>query len=126
MVIFIFSSFLSANLIQGEKMKYIVVLLVSWVLLFGTWVEVYAWHLGKPVTPYGDFCPQCAKYGACKTIMTHEDSKKAMIDYYHEKGLNVELEKKSGRFIRAKIKEEEKVIDIIIFDRRTGRIRSIY
>jgi len=58
--------------------------------------------------------------------MTHEDAVKAMTDYYHEKGLNVELENKGGRFIRAKIKEDNSVIDIIIFDRRTGRVRSIY
>ncbi len=111
---------------EGNYMKYIAVFLLTCTLLFGIWFEVHAWRFGKPVTPYGDFCPRCAKYGSCKTIMTHEDSKKAMIDYYQEKGLNVELEKKGGRFIRAKIKEDDKVIDIIIFDRRTGRIRSIY
>jgi len=58
--------------------------------------------------------------------MTHEDAEKAMTDYYHEKGLNVELENRSGRFIRARIKEENRVIDVIIFDRKTGRVRSIY
>lgn len=107
-------------------MKYTVVFLGIWALLFGTGFEVHAWPTGKPVTPYGDFCPQCAKYGSCKTIMTHEDAKRAMMEYYHEKGLNVELEDRDGRFIRAKIKDESSVIDIIIFDRRTGRVRSIY
>lgn len=107
-------------------MKYASVFLIILAVLLGVWFEVYAWRIGRPVTPYGDFCPACTKYGSCKTIMTHDDAKKAMIDYYREKGLNVELEKKRGRFIRAKIKEEDKVIDIIIFDRRTGRVRSIY
>jgi hypothetical protein len=87
-----------------------------------------AWPPGKPVTPYGDFCDQCTKYGTCKSIMTHEAAKKAMLNYYHKKGFRVELVKKRGRFIRAKVKEKEKgkVVDVIIFDRRTGRIRSIY
>ncbi len=88
--------------------------------------EVLAWKRGKPVTPYGDFCPRCTQYGNCETTMSHEDAKKAMIDYYHKKGLAVELERKRGRFIRAKIKEKNEVIDVIIFDRRTGRVRSIY
>jgi len=107
-------------------MKYLYVLLIILALLSGSWCSAYAWRYGKPVTPYGDFCPRCTKYGSCKTIMTHEDAVKAMTDYYHEKGLNVELENKGGRFIRAKIKEDNSVIDIIIFDRRTGRVRSIY
>jgi hypothetical protein len=58
--------------------------------------------------------------------MSHDDAKKAMLDYYNKKGLAVEIEQKRGRFIRAKIKDEDKVVDVIIFDRRTGRIRSIF
>lgn len=58
--------------------------------------------------------------------MSHEDAKNAMSEYYQKKGLNVELEKKRGRFIRANIKAKNNVIDVIIFDRQTGRIRSIY
>lgn len=108
-------------------MKYLAVLIVLLFLLGGTFSEVHAWRRGKAVvTPYGDFCPQCTKYGNCKTIMSHDDSKKAMVNYYQKKGLGVELERKRGRFIRAKIKDKDKVIDVIIFDRRTGRVRSIY
>ncbi|MBI5664193.1 MAG: hypothetical protein HZC49_03740 [Nitrospirae bacterium] len=102
------------------------VFIVVLTLLLVTWSGVYAWRTGKPVTPYGDFCPHCTNYGSCKTIMSHEDARKAMINYYQEKGLNVELENKRGRFIRARIKEQNRVIDVIIFDRRTGRVRSIY
>ncbi len=88
--------------------------------------EVFALRHGKPVTPYGDFCPRCSHYGICRHIMSHGDAKKAMLDYYHKKGLLVEIENKRGRFIRAKIKNNDEVVDVIIFDRRTGRIRSIY
>ncbi|UCD35857.1 MAG: hypothetical protein JSU90_03225 [Nitrospiraceae bacterium] len=95
-------------------------LLAAYPMMAGAWVK------DRPVTPYGDYCPQCTKYGTCKTIMSHEDAKKAMLNYYDQKGLSVEMEKKEGRFIRAKVKEKNKVIDVIIFDRRTGRIRSIY
>ncbi len=104
--------------------------LIAWLIILasfpGSMSEALAWPLGKPVTPYGDFCPRCTEYGYCKSIMSHEDARKAMLDYYHKKGLNVELEKISGRFIRARIKDKGNVVDVIIFDRRTGRIRSIY
>ncbi|MBL7031648.1 MAG: hypothetical protein ISR97_00510 [Nitrospira sp.] len=88
--------------------------------------EAFARHPKKPVTPYGDFCPKCSEYGNCKTPMGHEDAKRAMFDYYHKKGLSVEIMRKRGRFIKAKVKDKNDVVDVIIFDRRTGRIRSIY
>jgi hypothetical protein len=47
-------------------------------------------------------------------------------DYYNKKGLNVEIRKKGGRFIRARIYDKIGTVDIIIFDRHTGRIRSIF
>lgn len=107
-------------------MKYIAVFGTLLVLSFWTFSEIHAWHHDKPVTPYGDFCPHCTKYGVCKTAMSHEDAESAMSEYYQKKGFNVELEKKRGRFIRANIKAKDNVIDVIIFDRQTGRIRSIY
>jgi Pyruvate/2-oxoacid:ferredoxin oxidoreductase delta subunit len=107
-------------------MKLLTFFIVTLLISVGFLPEVTAWRQKNPVTPYGDYCPRCTKYGNCKNIMSHEDAKKAMLDYYHKKGLGVELEKKRGRFIRAKIKENDRVIDIIIFDRQTGRVRSIY
>lgn len=89
-------------------------------------LDALALHHRRPVTPYGDLCPRCNQYGICKSPMSNEDVQKALIDYYDKKGLIVEVEIKRGRFIRAKIKDDEKVVDVIIFDRRTGRIRSIY
>ncbi len=107
-------------------MKYSTALIVILVILSAPLSEVYAGHNVMPVTPYGDFCPLCTKYGICKSAMTHEDAKKAMLDYYHKKGFNIELEKKRGRFIKVKVKEKDKVVDVIIFDRMTGRMRSIF
>lgn len=86
----------------------------------------FAWHLEKTVTPYGDVCPQCGNYGTCKSVMTDYDAENALNDYYKKKGLKVEIEKISGRFIKAGIYNKEGIVDIIIFDRKTGRIRSIY
>lgn len=107
-------------------MRYTTALIIVWAVSLVTSSDAFAWPQKQPVTPYGDFCPRCTQYGNCKTIMSHEDAKKAMLDYYRKKGLAVELERKKGRFIKAKIKRKNEVVDVIIFDRRTGRIRSIY
>ncbi len=98
--------------------------IVSLLVLLVTGVP--AWSQRKSVTPYGDFCPQCGNYGTCQTIMTDYDAEKALKDYYSKKDLNVEIEELGKRFVRAKIRDKDGVVDIIIFDRETGRIRSIY
>ena len=106
------------------RLVYFLILIVS--LLCLSVSGVLAWPQGKQVTPYGDFSPQCGKYGTCNTIMTDYDAEKALRDYYNQKGLNVEIAKKGGRFIRARIYDKIGIVDIIIFDRHTGRIRSIF
>jgi len=95
-------------------------------LLQLTALDAFAWSEGTPVTPYGDFCPQCGKYGTCNTIMTNYDAEKALKDYYDRKELEVEIQDAGERFIKARIHDAQGIVDIIIFDRRTGRIRSIY
>jgi hypothetical protein len=102
------------------------VLLVMSVILFVSFTVVYASSDGTPVTPYGDFCPKCGKYGTCRSQMSLNNAEQAIAEYYHEKGLSIDIEKAKGRFIKASIKDNGKVVDVIIFDRRTGRIRSIY
>ena len=108
------------------KVKYTPTLIIVSFLLLLPAGAVQAFHGEKPITPYGDSCPRCSEYGMCKYILSHEDAKKAIMDYYHKKGFVVELILKKGRFIKAKVKDKNKVVDIIIFDRRTGRLRSIY
>ena len=107
-------------------MRYISLLIIVLMLLLISFSEAFAGPHDKPVTPFGDFCPRCSEYGNCESTMDHDDAKEAMQEYYHKKGMSVEIENKKGRFIRAKIKNENDIVDVIIFDRRTGRIRSIY
>ena len=96
------------------------------VFLFLSGSETFGWPNEKSVTPYGDSCPQCGKYGTCNKVMTDYDAENALKDYYNKKGLTVKVEKKKGRFIKAKIYDKKDIVDVIIFDRQTGRIRSIY
>ncbi len=80
----------------------------------------------RPITPYGDFCPECSNYGSCRFMLSRDRAEKALEDYYGKKGYKVEIVRLRGRFIRAKVLEKDKVVDEIIFDRKTGRIRSIF
>jgi len=107
-------------------MKYLTVLMIIPALLFVLFSEGFAMHHGKSVTPYGDSCARCGHYGTCKSTISAEDAEKAITDYYHKKGFKIEIENRRGRFIKAKVKDKDRVIDVIIFDRRTGRIRSTY
>lgn len=108
------------------KVIYVPTLMIISFLLLVPAGTIQAAHSEKPITPYGASCTRCSEYGTCKHTLSHEDAKKAMMDYYHKKGFVVELIHKKGRFIKAKVKDKNKVVDIIIFDRRTGRLRSIY
>lgn len=110
----------------GIGIKIMIAFIVAVVLILSSYSPVVAGHRGRGITPYGDFCNFCSDYGICDRPMSHEGAKKAIIDYYHKKGLNVMIEKHRGRFMKAKIMDKDNVVDVIIFDRRTGRIRSIY
>jgi hypothetical protein len=103
-----------------------VVLMISVVSLLVFIAGSYAQHRETPVTPYGDFCKRCSHYGVCSKMMSVKDSEKAMVEYYNEKGLFIEIKGVQGRFIKAHIKDRREIVDIIIFDRKTGRVRSIY
>ena len=88
--------------------------------------DVSAGENRKNVTPYGDFCKQISHYGMHKQMLSNKDAEQALKHYFGKKGLDFEILHKQGRFIKAFIKDNGKVVDTIIFDRRTGRIRSIY
>lgn len=107
-------------------MRLVIVPIFIMVFLSLSGSETFGWFHEKSVTPYGDSCPQCEKYGTCNKIMTDYDAEKSLKDYYNKKGLTVEMEKKKGRFIKAKIYNKTGLVDVIIFDRQTGRVRSIY
>lgn len=121
----LFCYLLKIKYTKGKNMRYLVVLTIITALTF-TFLEAFSQSQEGPVTPYGGSCASCGRYGICKAMINTEDAEKAMKDYYNKKGLNIKIENKKGRFIRAIVQEKGKVVDVIIFDRNTGRIRSIY
>jgi hypothetical protein len=99
---------------------------IALISLLITVTTAYAWERGRPVTPYGDFCPRCSRYGKCRFILNNQEASKALNDYYRKKGLSVKIKQRKGRFIKAVILDNGRIVDTIIFDRHSGRIRSIY
>lgn len=87
---------------------------------------VSANHHRKSVTPYGDSCDRVNHYGVHKKMLDIKRVKEALKHYYAQKSLDIEILNSSGRFIKTIVKDKDKVVDTIIFDRKTGRIRSIY
>jgi hypothetical protein len=107
-----------------HKIDLILVLTLSF-LLTGTPV-VSAGHSKKHITPYGDFCTKTSHYGIHHDVLDNKKAKKALKHYYGSKGLDIEVTDIKGRFLKVLVKDNGKVVDKVIFDRRTGRIRSVY
>jgi hypothetical protein len=78
------------------------------------------------VTPYGDYCKDCTIYGTCKEIITPRDAVIALERYYRLKGYRVGTIYHRGRFIEAEIFKNNRQVDKVLFDRKTGRLRSVY
>lgn len=94
-----------------------------------TTVSEVPYHRGQPqhgITPYGDFCERCSKYGMGTSNVPSDIAVEAMRQYFSEQGLTIDNIQGTGRFMKADIFREDIMVDRVIFDRRTGRLRSIY
>ncbi len=78
------------------------------------------------VTPYGDYCKDCTIYGTCKEVIPPKAAMMALDRYYREKGYRVGAFYHKGRFVEAVIFRNNRQVDVVLFDRKTGRLRSIY
>lgn len=80
--------------------------------------------------PYGDYCPGSRRgwYGARKKVLTLKEAEIILMEYFSRYGdmkvVNIQERK---RFFIAEIRDKnDSIVDIVILDKRTGRIRSIY
>jgi len=78
------------------------------------------------ITPYGDYCKECAIYGTCREVIPPREALIAIEKYYAEKGYTLGNVYYRGRFIEAEIYKDTRKVDKVIFDRKTGRLRSMY
>ena len=86
-------------------------------------------HEWKGKTPYGDYCPGYNKkwYGAKITVKTAEEAKKILQEYFSKDDVKIGQITERRWFFRAEILDKkDALVDVVIIDKRTGRIRSIY
>jgi len=79
-----------------------------------------------PVTPYGGYCKDCALYGSCIESIPPMEAVQSLRKYYEERGYRLGNFTHKGRFIEAEVLQNSRQVDKVIFDRKTGRIRSMY
>jgi hypothetical protein len=80
----------------------------------------------RPVTPYGDYCGDCAVYGACREPVALKQAMHSLRKYYETRGYRLGTVSHSGRFIEVEIFQDNRLVDKALFDRKTGRLRSMY
>ena len=73
-----------------------------------------------------NYCKECTRYGTCKSILPLEDAIAALGQYYSDRGYKVGRVWHRGRFIEAEIYRDNRLVDKVLFDRKSGRIRSMY
>lgn len=87
---------------------------------------------GQPMhgrSPHGSYCSGrgWGWYGEKKAVKTADKAKKVLEEYFKSEDVTIGDINERRFFFMAEIKDKEnKVIDKVIVDKRTGRIRSIY
>ncbi len=76
--------------------------------------------------PYGDYPNWHSAYGICKEDIKPKEAEIAIERYFANRGLRAENIRHRDRFTVADIFKGDRLIDKVLFDRRTGRLRSIY
>ncbi len=79
-----------------------------------------------PVTPYGGYCKDCAVYGYCRESIPPGEAIQSLRKYYEERGYRLGYVAHKGRFIVAEVFQNNRQVDKVLFDRKTGRLRSMY
>jgi hypothetical protein len=85
---------------------------------------VYAADRGE-VSPYGD--TQSGEYGEKRTVRNAADAMKVLKEYFSKKDVRIgEIREKELYFEADILDKNNRIVDKVIVDKRTGRIRSIY
>lgn len=107
-----------------KKLLLLIILLITAIVLPDSNAQAMnGWWEG----PYGDYCPMWGSYGARKIVKTAKEAKKILQEYFKNEPIVIGNIKEREYFFEADIKDKNNnLIDVVIVDRRTGRIRSIY
>jgi hypothetical protein len=87
--------------------------------------SAYAGNVGDKRSPYGH--SKSSTYGEKKTVTTAEQAEDILQEYFSGKEVMIgEIREKKLYFEADILGGDKKIIDSVIIDKRTGRIRSIY
>jgi hypothetical protein len=78
--------------------------------------------------PYGDYCdgPRWGKYGAKDPVRTAEEARKRLEQFFADDEVTVGKITNHETYYEAEIHDGDRdLVDRVIIDKRTGRIRSI-
>ncbi|HEX8947969.1 MAG TPA: hypothetical protein VF790_03340 [Dissulfurispiraceae bacterium] len=77
------------------------------------------------VVPRADSCPLCGEYNYCSEQPSFNEAADVLRAYYREKGMDARAIKQDGRLLEAEIYKGGDLVDRVLLDLRTGRIKSI-
>jgi hypothetical protein len=118
---------------MSKSMKYenkIIALALVLVSLGGLFTPAWAGrgYMGGR-QPYGGYCmgPRFGWYGAKQPVKTMEQARKQFEKFFEGADVSIGKITDGGLFFKAEIKNTKNaVIDYVIIDKRTGRIRSTF
>ncbi len=79
--------------------------------------------------PYGDYCsgPRGGVYGDKTEVTSAGEAKRILQEYYTDEDVTIgKIVNKQNYFEAEILDRNNRIVDRVIVDRRTGRIRSIY
>ncbi len=80
----------------------------------------------KQSTAYEGQLSFCGEYGYCRKQVSHDEAIIALEKHYSKKNMTVQVINKEDRFIEADIYKGKDLVDRIVLDCKTGKIRSRY
>jgi hypothetical protein len=103
-------------------------------VLLSIFVAVFCMAIIPPVhaedaSPYGDYKKGGADkgYGEKRPVATAEEARQVLTEYFAKKDVRIGEITEKKLFFEAEIRDKNNtLIDKVIVDKRTGRIRSIY
>lgn len=78
--------------------------------------------------PYGDYCDgsRWGRYGANDPVKTAKDARERLKQFFEDDDVVVGAITERARYFEAEIQDSDgEIVDRVIIDKRTGRIRSI-
>ncbi len=82
-------------------------------------------YRGQPFSPYGG--PQMGGYGERRAVQSRRDAQRMLNDYYMRRNMRIGQIREGRFYFEADILDRNnRFMDRVIIDKRSGRIRSIY